>query len=70
MKKKTVAISGGLGKIGLGLALKLSKKNFNVLIGDKNEKKFKLVKKKLNYNSIKFFKVGIIIKNKQFPYRR
>ena len=61
MKKKTVAISGGLGKIGLGLALKLSKKNFNVLIGDKNEKKFKLVKKILNYNSIKFFKGNLCL---------
>ena len=48
MKKKTIAISGGLGRIGLCLALESAKRNFNVLIGDNNLKKYRLLKKKLD----------------------
>ena len=51
-KKKTLAISGGLGKIGLSLALKFSKNNFNVLLGDNDFDKYKLLKKKLQFNNI------------------
>ena len=54
-KKKTLAISGGLGKIGLSLALKFSKNNFNVLLGDNDFDKYKLLKKKLQFNNIEFY---------------
>jgi len=56
MKKKTIAISGGLGRIGLCLALESAKRNFNVLIGDNNLKKYRLLKKKLDLHNIKFYK--------------
>ena len=39
MKKKTIAIAGGLGRIGLALTLKFAQNNFNVLVGDNNIKK-------------------------------
>jgi NAD(P)-dependent dehydrogenase (short-subunit alcohol dehydrogenase family) len=55
MKKKTIAISGGLGKIGFALALKCSA-NFNVLIGDNDLKKYKSLSKKIQKNNIKFYK--------------
>ena len=60
MKKKTVAISGGLGKIGLNLALNLSK-DFNVIIGDINKKKYIMIKKKLNNENIKFYKCNLCL---------
>jgi NAD(P)-dependent dehydrogenase (short-subunit alcohol dehydrogenase family) len=55
MKKETIAISGGLGKLGFDLAIELSK-NFNILIGDNHLKKYKILKKKIIQNNIKFFK--------------
>lgn len=56
MEKKTIAISGGLGRIGLSLAIESAKNNFNVLIGDNNLKKYRLLKKKLDLLNIKFYK--------------
>jgi NAD(P)-dependent dehydrogenase (short-subunit alcohol dehydrogenase family) len=61
MEKKTIAIAGGLGRIGFALALKFSQSNFNVLIGDNNIKKYKLLKKKLDLNSIKFYKSDLLL---------
>ena len=55
MQKKTLAISGGLGKIGLSLAFKFSQNNFNVLVGDNNLYKYRLLKKKLEFNNIEFY---------------
>ena len=63
LKKKTVAISGGLGSLGINLALKLSQSNFNVLIGDNNSKKYKLLKKKIKKHNIKFFKGNLCLEN-------
>jgi NAD(P)-dependent dehydrogenase (short-subunit alcohol dehydrogenase family) len=60
MKKKTIAISGGLGKIGLSLALNLSK-HFNVVIGDINKMKFIKIKKKLHNKNIKFYKCNLCL---------
>ena len=61
MKKKTIAISGGLGRIGLALALKFAQNNFNVLVGDNNTKKYKLLKKKLDSNNIIFYKGNLLL---------
>lgn len=54
MNKKTIAISGGLGKLGFDLAIELSKK-YNVIIGDSNLKKYQKHKKIIILNKIKFF---------------
>ncbi len=59
--KKTVAISGGLGKIGLSIALNLSKKKFNVIIGDINDKKYQKIKRKLDLANIKFFRGNLCL---------
>ena len=61
MKNKTIAISGGLGRIGFSLALKFSQNNFNVLIGDNNIKKYKILKKEIDLNHIKFFKGNLCL---------
>jgi NAD(P)-dependent dehydrogenase (short-subunit alcohol dehydrogenase family) len=61
MRKKTIAISGGLGSIGLALALKFAQNNFNVLVGDNNIKKYKFLKKKLDLNNIKFYKCDLLL---------
>jgi short-subunit dehydrogenase len=61
MKKKTIAIAGGLGRIGLALTLKFAQNNFNVLVGDNNIKKYKLLKKKLDLNNIKFYKGNLLL---------
>jgi NAD(P)-dependent dehydrogenase (short-subunit alcohol dehydrogenase family) len=61
MKKKTIAISGGLGRIGLALAFKFAQNNFNVLVGDNNIKKYKLLKKKLDLDNIKFYKGDLLL---------
>lgn len=63
MKKKTIAISGGLGKLGFDLAIELSKTN-NVIIGDNNIKKYKKSEKNIILNNIKFFH-GDLCKEKE-----
>jgi NAD(P)-dependent dehydrogenase (short-subunit alcohol dehydrogenase family) len=55
MKRKTIAISGGLGRLGFDLAIELSKKKFNIIIGDSNLKKYRTLKKEIISNNIKFF---------------
>jgi len=62
MKKETIAISGGLGKLGFDLAVEFSK-NFNILIGDNHLKKYKILKKKIIQNNIKFFKGNLCKEN-------
>ena len=59
--KKTVAISGGLGRIGLNIALNLSKNKFNVIIGDIDLRKYQKIKKKLDALDIKFFKGNLCL---------
>lgn len=62
MKNKTIAISGGLGKIGFDIALKCSE-SFNVIIGDNNFKKYKSLSKKIKKKNILFYR-GDLTKEK------